>query len=91
MTCNFDHFLLSVHMSVAIVGHRMGNMPMEMLDLGEKKYVESLFTNGKTHLLTNVIDKIIEHQSSNNDLKRLQSLFRERWNKEQPTLAVARI
>ena len=47
-------------MSVAIAGHRMGNMPMEMLDLGEKKYVESLFTDGKSHLLTNVIDKIIE-------------------------------
>ena len=76
-------------MSVAIVGHRMGNMPMEMLNLGEKRYVESLFTNGKSHLLTNVIDKIIEHQSSNNDLKRLQPLLRERWNKEQPTLAVA--
>jgi len=40
MTCNFDHFLLRFHMSVAIVGHLMGNMPMEVLNLGEKRYVE---------------------------------------------------
>jgi len=37
----------------------MGNMPMEILDLGEKRCVELLFTNGKTHLFRNVIDKII--------------------------------
>jgi len=37
----------------------MGNMPVEVLDLGEKRYVQSLFTNGKTHLLRNVSDKII--------------------------------
>jgi len=36
----------------------MGNMLVEILNLGEKKYVESLVTNGKTHLLRNVIDKI---------------------------------
>ena len=37
----------------------MGNMPVEVLNLGEKRCVESLFTNGKTHLLRKVIDKII--------------------------------
>ena len=59
MTCIFDHFLLSFHMSVALVGHQMGNMPVEILNLGEKRYVESLFTNGKSHLVRNVVDKII--------------------------------
>ena len=29
-------------MSVAIVGHQMGNMPVEVLNLGEKRHVESL-------------------------------------------------
>jgi len=38
----------------------MRNMPVEVLNLGEKRYVESLFTNGKPHLLRNVIDKIIK-------------------------------
>jgi len=38
-------------------------MLVEILNL----YVESLFTIAKTHLLRNVIDKIIYHQSSNND------------------------
>ena len=28
----------------------MRNMPREVLNLGEKRYVESLFTNGKSHL-----------------------------------------
>jgi len=37
----------------------MGNMPVEILDLRQKIYVESSFRNGKTHLLRNVIDKII--------------------------------
>ena len=46
-------------MSVAIVGHRMGNMHIEVLNLGGKRYVESSFTNGKSHLLRNVVDKII--------------------------------
>ena len=46
-------------MSVALVGHQMGNMPVEILNLGEKRYVESLFTNGKSHLVRNVVDKII--------------------------------
>jgi len=36
------------------------------VNLGEKRYVESLFTNGKSHLLRNVINKIIYHQSSRN-------------------------
>ena len=44
--------------------------------------------NGKSDLLRNVIDKIIYHQSSSNDLKGLQLLHRERQNKEQHTLAV---
>ena len=65
-------------MSVAIVGHEMGNMHMEVLNLGEKRYVKSLFTNEKSHLLRNVINQIIHRQSSNNDLKILQQLFRER-------------
>jgi len=32
-------------------------MPVEVLILGKKKYLE-LFTNGKIYLLRNVIDKI---------------------------------
>jgi len=75
MTCRFDHFFLSLHISVAIVGDEMGNMPMEVLNLGEKRYVKSLFTNEKPHLLRNVINKIIHHQSSNSDLRMLQQLF----------------
>jgi len=39
---SFDHFLLRFRMSVAIVGHQMGNMLVEVLNLGEKRYVESL-------------------------------------------------
>ena len=46
-------------MSVTIVGNQIGNMPVEVLNLGEKRYVGSLFTNGKSHLLRNVINKII--------------------------------
>jgi len=38
--------------------------------------MESLFKNGKSHLLRGVIDEITYHQSSNNDLKRLQPLLR---------------
>ena len=34
-----------------------------------------LFMNGKSHLLRNVIDKIICHQGSSNDLERLQPLL----------------
>jgi len=37
MTCSFDHFLLRFETSVAIVGHRMGNILMEILNLGEKR------------------------------------------------------
>jgi len=44
----FDHFLLSFRMSVVVVGHKMGNMPVEVLNLGEKIYVASLLTNGKS-------------------------------------------
>jgi len=87
MTCRFDHFLLSFHISVTIVRHWIGNIPVEVLNLGQKRYVESLFTNGKTHLLRNVIDKIIYHKRSNNDLKKLQLLLWEQWNREQHTLA----
>ena len=65
-------------MSVTMTSHIVGNMPMEVPNLGEKRYVESLFTNGKSHLLRNVIDKIICHQRSNNDLERLQLLLRGR-------------
>jgi len=39
MTWSFDHFLLRFYMSVAIVGHEMGNMPVKVLNLGEKRYV----------------------------------------------------
>ena len=75
MTCSFDHFLLSFRMSVIVVGHKMGNMPVEVLNLGEKIYVASLLTNGKSYLLRNVIDQIISHQGSNNDLEMLQQLL----------------
>ena len=71
----FDHFLLSFRMSVVVVGHKMGNMPVEVLNLGEKIYVASLLTNGKSYLLRNVIDQIISHQGSNNDLEMLQQLL----------------
>ena len=37
----------------------MGNMPVEVPNLGKKRYVGSLFTNGKSHLLRNVVNKII--------------------------------
>jgi len=37
--------------------------------------VESLFRNGKPHLMRDVIDKIIQHQSSNDDLEMLQPLL----------------
>ena len=37
----------------------MGNMSVEILNLGKKRYVESLFLRGKSHLLRNVIDKVI--------------------------------
>jgi len=37
----------------------MGNMLVEILNLGEKKYVESFITNGKTHPSRNVMNKII--------------------------------
>jgi len=37
----------------------MGNMPMEILNLEERRYVESAIKNGKTHLLRNVIGQII--------------------------------
>jgi len=50
--------------------------------------VESLFTNGKSHLLTNEIDGIVYHRSSDNDSTRLQQLLREQQNKAQPTLYV---
>ena len=50
--------------------------------------MESLFTNEKSHLLRNVINKIIYQQCSNNDLSRLQLLLRKQYNKEQHTLAV---
>ena len=49
--------------------------------------MELLFTNDKSHLLRNVIDKIIYHQRGNNDLSRLQLLLRKQCNKEH-TLAV---
>ena len=62
-------------MSVVVVGHKMGNMPVEVLNLGEKIYVASLLTNGKSYLLRNVIDQIISHQGSNNDLEMLQQLL----------------
>ena len=75
MTCSFDHFLLSFRISVIVVGHKMGNMPVEVLNLGEKIYVASLLTNGKSYLLRNVIDQIISHQGSNNDLEMLQQLL----------------
>ena len=34
-------------------------MPREVLNLGEKRYVESLFTNGKSHLRNDRIKKIL--------------------------------
>jgi len=77
MACSFDHFLLRFQMSVAVVGHQIGNMPMQVLNLGEKR-CELLFTNGKSYLVRNVIDQIIYHQCSNNDLKRrLQPMLQE--------------
>jgi len=51
-------------------------MPVKVLNLGEKRYVKSLFTIGRSHLLGNVIDKFIYYQSSNNDLKVFSSYFK---------------
>ena len=62
-------------MSVTVVGHLTGIMPVEVLNLGDKIYVASLFTNGKSHLLRNAIYQIICHQGGNNDLGRLQPLL----------------
>ena len=59
MPCSFDRSLLRFQTSVAIVGHSIGNMLMQVVNLGEKICVKSLFTNGKSYLLRNVIDKII--------------------------------
>ena len=39
--------------------------------------MESLFRNGKPDLVRDVIDNIIEHQSSNNALRLNQPLLRE--------------
>jgi len=39
------------------------------VNLGEKRYVESFLTNGKSHLLRSVINKTTYHQSSSNGLK----------------------
>jgi len=51
-------------------------MPVKVLNLGEKRHVESLFTNGKSsHLLRDVIDSIIYHQSTKNRLKGFSSYF----------------
>ena len=47
-------------------------MPVEILNLGEKGCVKSLFTHGKSHLLWNEIDNVTYHQRSNNGLKRHQ-------------------
>jgi len=52
-------------------------MPVEVLNLEENRYMESLFTNGKSDLLRNVVDKIICHQRNNNVLKLLQPLLRQ--------------
>jgi len=38
MACSFDHFLLRFQTSVAMVGHRMGNILVEILNLREKRY-----------------------------------------------------
>ena len=46
-------------MLVTMVEHCIGNMPMEILNLEERRYVESVIKNGKTHLLRNVIGQII--------------------------------
>jgi len=37
MACSFDHFFLIFETSVAIVSHRMGNILMEILGLGERR------------------------------------------------------
>ena len=50
--------------------------------------MELLFTNEKSHLLRNVIDKIIYDQRGNNSLSRLQLFLQEQYNQEQHTLAV---
>jgi len=57
-------------MSVAIVGHQVGNMLVKVMNLEDKRYVESFLKNEKSYLLRNVIDKIICHQSNKNGLKR---------------------
>ena len=50
--------------------------------------MELLFKNEKSHLLRNVIDKIIYHQRGNNGLSRLQLLLHKQYNTEEHTLAV---
>ena len=44
---------------------------------GRQRICGIIVTNGKSHLLRNVINKVIHHQRSNNDLKRLQLFLRE--------------
>ena len=46
---------------------------MKVLNLEEKRYRESSFTDGKSHLLRDVIDSIVYHQSTKNSLKGLSS------------------
>jgi len=36
MACSFDHFLLRFQTSVGIVSHEMGNILVEILNLGEE-------------------------------------------------------
>jgi len=43
-------------MSVAIVSQLIGDMLVEVLDLGQKRYMELLSENGKSHLLRDMID-----------------------------------
>ena len=60
---------------------------MKVLNLGEKRYVESLFTNGKSsHLLRDVIDKIIHCQSTKNGLKGIRSCLNNRIRNSIPWL-----
>jgi len=62
-------------MSVTMVYQNVIYMPVKILSLGKKRYIELLCITKKSHLSRNEIDKIIYHQYIKNNLRRFQQLF----------------
>jgi len=89
MTCDFGHFFLSSHTSVAIVNQNTTeNMPVKVLIPRERIVMyKSLFINEKSHLLRDEINDTIYHRRGDN-LKRPQQLLLELWSRNHHTLAI---